>query len=69
MMSGIVIGNLAATGGSEWPFNEVAALGMLFFFAPIELGDWAMVAHDAGPDFAGLTFAFVELGVGGVHGI
>ena len=44
----------------------MAALGVLLFLATVELGDWAMVAHDACPDFAGLAFAIVEFGVG-VH--
>jgi hypothetical protein len=46
----------------------MAAFGVLLLLAPVELGDWAMVAHDACPDFAGLAFAVVELGMG-VHRI
>ncbi len=48
--------------------DEVTAFGMFFFLATIELGDWAMVSHDTGPDFAGLAFAIVELG-GVLHGV
>ena len=37
-------------------FPEVDPLGVLALFPPVEFGDWAVVSHDPGPHFAGLSF-------------
>ena len=47
-------------------FDEMTTFRVFLFLAAIELGDRTVVSHHAGPDFAGLTFALFELGVG-VH--
>jgi hypothetical protein len=49
--------------------REKFAFAVLALFAAVELGDRAVVAHHAGPDFAALTFVFFELWVVCFHGI
>jgi hypothetical protein len=44
--------------------NKIAPLLVLGALASVESGYWAMVTHDAGPDFAAGTLFVSELDVG-----
>ena len=53
-----------STGLGDMAFNKVAALFELGFFTGIERSDGTVIAHDTGPDFAGLALAVLELDYG-----